>query len=246
MKSFKIILFIIISVFIVFTAKVRSQEYEQQKEFSIAYDVRYVLDQEKNAKVAKKGLITNLQAQRYLPSLTLHFDTTSIESIKAFDEYGVIEPMINKDATSSSVILLFNKPVLGIGKKLNFSIEYTLKNFIPQKNERLIVSLPRIADDPYIVSYNVGLIFPESFGTPQFVDPPIRGKTYFWEKDQLKSRGVTLIFRNDKKNAIVDIKKKSTDSSGTSGAYKRLIIAFVAIASIVIVAAFLSFLKRKN
>ncbi|MBI2611936.1 hypothetical protein HYW54_04315 [Candidatus Gottesmanbacteria bacterium] len=165
----------------------------ERPEFAIAYDVSYIIDGQE-AKVVKRGLISNLTAVKYLPAIDLSFDTPHIKDIHAFDEYGLIDPIIDKTATQSSLRLNFNKPVLGIGKKYSFTIEYINPNVVTKKDESVIIAIPKLEPNPNIVSYNVNVSLPSQLGTPQFIDPPPRAKSYYWELDQLKSRGITLIF----------------------------------------------------
>lgn len=215
-------------------------------DFSIGYDVKYSVDENFIAKVTKKGLLTNLSSSKYVPYIDLQFDAIDVKNLNAYDDFGTITPVVDKTATSSSVRLTFNKPILGIGKKLSYTIEYTDSNILTENETEKILKLPKIGNDPHVVSYNVTLILPKDVGKPTFVDPPIRGKTYYWEKDQIESRGVTLIFPKVGGNIVSNDANIQTNNTNTPNIPLLIILASILILFLVITGVFIALKKLKN
>ena len=155
MKKRLLILFFIFIPFSIFTVKTFAREYNSNSDFSFSYDVKYDIDSALNIHISKKALITNLTADKYLPFIDINFDTPNIASIHAFDDIGPIEPLIDRTQTSSSIRIVFHKPVLGIGKKISYTLNYDNPHLITKEDNKITVSLPKADNDPQVIAYNV-------------------------------------------------------------------------------------------
>lgn len=158
-------------------------------EFVSGYDVSYTIAPSGKTIVTQRITLTNKLSNYYPERFALTLDSDKISSVLAYDEGGLINPVITVRDGKTDISLTFNQPVVGLGKQLNFTIRYEHGDIAHKVGSIWEVYVPGIVDDPDIGSYNVSLQVPASFGQNAYLVPaPESGRV--WTKKQMAKGGI--------------------------------------------------------
>lgn len=165
-------------------------------DFSFDYDVLYNVFESGKTQVTQNIILTNLTTEAYAQNYTITISSDRISSIAAFDQNGTITPSVTKKSGQTEISLPFNAQVVGINKKLVFTLIYD--NFdIANKNGRIWeIIIPGISKNEQLRSYNISLIVPETFGTAAYVSPP-SADLYNWTLNEHKGNGINALFGSE-------------------------------------------------
>ncbi len=197
-KTFKYIhkyLFIIIIIIIIsflYTKHARIYAQGKNLEFSLSYDLLYNIDDHGNAIIIQKGLLTNLTDKKYIRSLDIEFNSPDIKNISAFDDYGGIAPSIVKEGQKTRILLDFNRPPLGIGKKISFSLSYENPRLVEKIDHRFEITIPRPDITSEVIAYNIRLIISPALGKITQVSPKPK-RALYWTKDEILQKNLKII-----------------------------------------------------
>lgn len=196
-KLFVAIVFLFISiVFLSVSPAIFAAE-----EFATSYDVTYEVGTDGVTTVTEKITLKNLTIQYYATQFSLSLGATQISDISATDAGGVMETNLEQKGTSTVITVKFNQQVAGKDKTLPWTLKFRSKDFASQQGKVWQVTVPKIASNQNLESFNLTLSIPLSFGelseiTPQ---PSSRSTTGFsqiftFNKEQLLLSGVSASF----------------------------------------------------
>ena len=167
--------------------------------FTADYDVTYAIQNSGNTHSVFNITLTNTTSQYYASSYKVVLGFNDIENLKAQDDGGPITPISSNTANGKTIELKFNKPVVGVGNKLNFSITFDTADIAQNEKNIWEVNIPGIAAQNDFASFNVHVLTPQSLGSPTIIKPyypqAITGThTLFFNKDELGKSGISLTF----------------------------------------------------
>lgn len=149
-------------------------------------------------------MLTNTSDVYYASSYKIAAGFDDIENVNAYDSDGPITPKISKDEKGQTIDLTFNKRVVGLGNKLNFTLSFDTKEITQKVGRIWEVNIPGIAKQADFSTFNVHVIVPEGFGNPSYMKPQIsqtslvrQGNSYNFTKDQLGSSGISMAFGDE-------------------------------------------------
>ncbi|MCL5113706.1 MAG: transglutaminase family protein [Patescibacteria group bacterium] len=171
--------------------------------FTTDYDVTYkVVNSNTNVRISV--MLTNTSDVYYASSYKIAAGFDDIENVNAYDSDGPITPKISKDEKGQTIDLTFNKRVVGLGNKLNFTLSFDTKEITQKVGRIWEVNIPGIAKQADFSTFNVHVIVPEGFGNPSYMKPQIsqtslvrQGNSYNFTKDQLGSSGISMAFGDE-------------------------------------------------
>lgn len=161
-------------------------------EFSPAYDITYDVNEIGLTTVTANIGLTNKTTQYYASEYTLTIPSFNIAGVSARDSGGKVKTQVTEKDDSTEIHLVFNDTVVGLGKTLNFSLSYQTPQLAQKIGRIWEINIPRINPATSIVTYNVTLRAPQTFGPLAYVWPK-PAKSYTWTKDEL-SQGITAAF----------------------------------------------------
>ncbi|HYM65280.1 MAG TPA: transglutaminase-like domain-containing protein, partial [Candidatus Sulfotelmatobacter sp.] len=169
--------------------------------FSTDYNVTYSVSQNSLTHVTINATLTNLTEKYYATSYSVQIGFRDIENISGFDSEGSLNPRVIKKDSGSQINIAFNKQVIGIGNKLNFSIAFDTSEVAQNFNNVWDINIPGISKENNFSSFNVVVDYPSFLGKPTYIKPNISdfnssiGKISF-TKDDLGTSGISLAFGN--------------------------------------------------
>lgn len=162
-------------------------------EFTANYDVSYAIAPSGVTIVTQSVSLVNRQTNLYPKQYTILLDTLNVKNIIARDDGGTITPTITQNDGKTEILLSFNKQVVGLGKKTQFTLRYENLD-IAQKNGSIWeVNIPGITEDPDLGSYNVSIQTPPSFGSIRYLKPPAIDSRR-WNRDQMTRGGISAAY----------------------------------------------------
>ncbi len=170
-------------------------------EFQADYDVQYAVSPIGTTIVTQKVTLTNKQTNLYPQKYSIIIDSEKIQNVIAYDNGGIVSTQISQRDGKTEIKLPFNEKVVGLGKKLHFSLRYENTDIAVQNGNIWEVNIPGVAEDPDIASYNVSLQVPPTFGENAYISPiPAVGSR--WTKEQMVKGGITAAYGT---NQVFDV-----------------------------------------
>lgn len=186
-------LFFLLSLFLIFNLSKIDILAQNSPDFSVSYDVIYKIDDSGQTTVTQKGFLTNLTDKKYVTSIVLNFNATNLDNISAYDDYGPIATEVTASGQTTSIKLPFNHQLLGIGKNMSFNLSFTNENIAKRMGKIWQINIPKAEKSTDIVSYNVNVEVPDSFGPLSYASiKPI--SNLFWTKDKIQDKDLLLAF----------------------------------------------------
>jgi len=162
-------------------------------EFRADYDVSYVISPAGKATVTQNVTLTNNMSNLYAKQYSILIDSQKIHNVIATDSRGVIQPTITTKDNKTEILLSFNDVVVGLGKKLSFTLRFENDEVASKNGLIWEINIPGVSRDPDINSYTVSLSVPQSFGENSYLWP-IPHENGTWTKDQLTNGGITAAY----------------------------------------------------
>ena len=190
--SFAFTILVFLSIFQLFHSDISAAG-----EFTADYVVSYEIKPDGSTIVTQKIRLTNKVTNLYPKQFSMVLDSDHIDNVIAFDDGGVIEPVIEKKDQKTILTLLFNKQNVGIGKEHSFTLRFENSD-IAQKNGSIWeVNIPGISDNPDLGDYSVTLDVPETFGKNAYMSPLPSGLSNTWTKEQMISGGISAAYGSE-------------------------------------------------
>src|SRR3989344_4156562 len=183
-----------------FTPTTYAQDAEGD-EFATSYDVIYDVTEDGSTLVTEKISLKNLTSESYADQFRLIIGATQISDIKASDEGGTMETSSKTEDSSTTIDVKFNQQVAGLGKSLNWTLQFRSKDFAEKIGKVWEVRAPKISSNKNLEKYNLTISVPQSFGDPTLITPIPKTQTssngrmfLVFEKNQITQAGVSASF----------------------------------------------------
>lgn len=164
-------------------------------EFQADYNVSYSVTPTGPTIVTQQVTLTNNKTNLYPKQYSIEIDTDKITDVIARDDNGVIIPTVKQANGKTTILLTFNQQVVGIGRKLSFTLRFQNLEIASHNGSIWEVNVPGVTPDPDLASYNVSLDVPSSFGPNAYLYPlPANGRK--WTKDQMLRGGISAAYGN--------------------------------------------------
>lgn len=147
-----------------------SQPAHATEEFTTTENIQYSVHSSTNTTVTQKVSLTNNFSQIYLQEYVIKLNGSSVANIKASDSAGNILHRIEKQNDQTSIFLKFNRPAVGKGQSTNFSLSYSLDDFVTTKGQTYEMQLPDYRSADILHNIDVDLSVPASFGPISFAN----------------------------------------------------------------------------
>jgi transglutaminase-like putative cysteine protease len=162
-------------------------------EFQADYDIEYAVAPSGVTVVTQRVTLTNLLTNVFAKQYSITLDTDKVKNIIAYDNKGVINPQISQENGKTSITVLFNERIVGLGKKLVFTLRFENTDIAVKNGSIWEVNVPGIASTPDLGDYSVSLQTPPSFGANAYMAPlPADGRK--WNKKQMIAGGISAAY----------------------------------------------------
>lgn len=196
MRRFLTTLFILVSFLII-----SSNEVYAEGEFKTDALVSYNVQKNGETNVTHKITLENLFSNFYATSYTLRFENTDISEPQAKENSRSLALNEARDNQITSLQVIFDKSLVGKGKKRTFEISYKTSGLATKTGEVWEITIPRLRDDKEFDIYTVTLSIPTSFGKEAYLSPKPRSETtsaesYFYEfaKESVSKTGINAAY----------------------------------------------------
>jgi transglutaminase-like putative cysteine protease len=188
MKRYIEIICLVFYLLFIFPSRVSAES-----QFRADYDVDYSINTQGVTIVTQKISLTNLETNIYPKQYSITLDTDKVRNIIAYDQKGMVNPVITQSDGKTVILLPFNEKVVGLGKKLNFSLRLENTDIAQKNGEIWEVNIPGISETSDLGEYNVTLETPPTFGKNAYIVPqPANGHS--WNKAQMVSGGISAAY----------------------------------------------------
>lgn len=164
-------------------------------EFSSSYNFIYEVSESGFTKVTQKISLTNLTTNYYASEYTLTIGSDEISHVLASDRLGPLKTEVVFENGTTVIHVFFNEKVLGIGKILEYQLNYNSTAVAKHEGKIWRINLPKAFKNESFIDYNVKLAVPAVWGEPSYVKPKPK-INYFWTKEEKAQEGISLIFGN--------------------------------------------------
>jgi len=172
-------------------------------DFQADYDTQYAVSPSGTTIVTQNVTLTNKQSNLYPKQYTVTIDSDQIKNVIAYDSKGVITPKVSQKDKKTEITVVFNNQVVGIDKKLLFTLRYENGDIAKKLGNIWEVRIPGITPDPTLGEYTVSLQTPSTFSQNAYMTP-LPGAGVRWTKEQLMSGGVNAAY-GEYQSYVVDI-----------------------------------------
>lgn len=163
-------------------------------DFITDYNVTYSIQETGNTHAVLNISLTNTTSKYYASSYKMQVGFQKLYNLRAFDSSGNLTPSLTKTANGYEIETGFNDRVVGLGRKLNFTITFDTPE-IAQKSGRIWeVNIPGISNPEQFASFNVVVNVPSSFGKPTFSKPENKSGKLVFSKETLGKSGISIAF----------------------------------------------------
>ncbi len=211
-------------------------------EFAADYDILYDIDLNGKTKVSQNISFENNTSRFYATKFNLSLGQTKPENISASDQAGKLDIEQSFDNNKTKLTVSFNQRVVGIGKKLNWKLNYDANELTVKNGIIWEVSIPKLNKTEEVRTYNVRMAIPDAFGKAAFINPePISSEKttvngiaktiYSFDVEQISKKGISSSFGEKqiyKLNLIYHLKNDNLRSVYTEvalppdNAYQRI------------------------
>lgn len=162
-------------------------------EFGTSYDVVYAIAPSGNTIVTSQVTLTNKSTNTYPKNFSIVLDTLNVKNVIAYDEGGVIVPVVSQKDSKTHILINFNQTVVGLGKQLPFTLRYETPDVAKKIGSVWEVTIPGILSNPDVEEYWVSFDVPKTFGPNIYLNPkPDNGKRY--NKAQMLTGGISAAY----------------------------------------------------
>mgnify|MGYP001564959298 CR=1 FL=1 len=123
--------------------------------FSTDYHVLYQAAENGITHSVLNVSLTNTSSEYYASSYKVQLGFDKITNIQAFDPDGPINPIVEKNADGYTLTLNFNQKVVGLNKKLNFTLSFDTPDVAKQTGDIWEINIPGIANPDEFNSFTV-------------------------------------------------------------------------------------------
>ncbi len=165
--------------------------------FTTDYKVTYNVLENALTHVTFDVGLTNKTSQYYASSYSIQVGFKNIENILVRDSAEKIVPNVTKNNDGSNIEIKFNNRVVGLDKRLNFSISFDTKDIAQKSGKIWDINIPGLAKQIEYNSFNVKVIVPKFLGNPSYVKPDIGkfdGTNLNFTKEELGESGISISY----------------------------------------------------
>ena len=183
-------------------------------DFQADYDTQYAISPNGKTIVTQNVTLTNKQSNLYPKQYTVTIDSDEIRNVIAYDTKGVITPKVAQKDKKTEIAVSFNDQVVGIDKKLLFTLRYENGDIAKKLGNIWEVRIPGVTADSTLGEYSVSLQTPSTFPQNAYMTPlPSTGTR--WIKSQLINGGINAAY-GEFQSYVVDIVYPLENESLTS------------------------------
>lgn len=165
--------------------------------FTTDYNVTYTVLENALTHVTFDITLTNSTSQYYASSYSVQVGFKDIQNVLARDSGGRIIPQISKNNNGNNIEIPFNDRVVGLAKKLYFSISLDTKDIAKKTGQIWDINIPGLSEQKAYNTFNVKVIVPKSLGDPSYIKPNT-GKfvdnNLVFTKEDLGESGISISF----------------------------------------------------
>lgn len=168
-----------------------------ESNFTTDYKVNYTVQENSTTKVDFNITLINKTTQYYASQYGVQVGFENIENVYAQDGMGKIIPEVTKNKDGNSIKIKFNEQVVGIDKKLNFSISFDTKEIARKTGKIWDINIPGLTDQKTYNSFDVKVIVPKGLDTPSYIKPDtgsVNGNILTFTKEELGESGISISF----------------------------------------------------
>lgn len=181
-------LFIVFIIFLFSFSPVLADE-----KFTNSYYITYQITNSGLANITEDIIITNKTSDYYPSEQTFTYRSFNLGNVRAFDAQGEFEPEIKSAENTTTIHVKFRSQNAGIGKQTKLTLKYQTADIASLNGEVWQILIPGIKNLDFYDDFRLKLAIPPEFPEIQYVSVP-SAANFEWTKDEIKDRGVVLIF----------------------------------------------------
>ena len=192
MKKILIILFVFI-----FSLYLIPSHVFAESNFTTDYAVTYNVLENALTHVTFNITLANKTSQYYASSYSIQVGFKNIENVLASDNGGKITPQISKNDDGNNIEIVFNDRVVGLDKKLSFSISFDTKDIAQKSGKIWDINIPGLSEQKAYNAFNVNVIVPKFLGNPSYIKPDtgkLINNNLIFTKEELGESGISISF----------------------------------------------------
>lgn len=140
-------------------------------EFETSYQIDYTIQASGQVSVDQRIDLANKLANIYATEYSVTIGSTELSAIKAWDQFGKLEPKVEVGENRTTITLTFPEKVVGKAASRQFHVTYNTTDFAQTKGRVLEIGIPLLADIENLSDYQVRLHIPQAFDKANYFLP---------------------------------------------------------------------------
>ncbi len=165
-----------------------------EKVTTTAYDITYTVEPNGLTKVLFIINLTNTTSSQYPTAYSLKVGFDNLANLQATDPDGPIVTSVKQLDDGYILTFVFNKKVVGKGKRLTFTVSFTTSDIVQKNGEVWEVNIPGVSNKDEFSTLNTHVKVPPFLGNPSYIKPKSSTDALDFSKDQLGKSGISLFF----------------------------------------------------
>lgn len=173
----------------------------QASDFATDAKVSYDVDTGGETKVTYDIQIENTSEAALSKGYILSVTHVSPRDIIATEDGKSTEYEIAANDIGTNIILHFQKPVNGVGKKKKVTVSFTSQDIARESGEIWEIFVPKLAHEDDFRTFDLTLSIPLEFGDEGYINPSFEKRvienekrTYSFQKKHVNQSGITAVF----------------------------------------------------
>ena len=166
--------------------------------FSIDQEINYTCNVQLKCKVASNIKLTNNTKDYFVSDYKMILGLKNISNVSSVIKNNAILTEIQEEDDYKTILVRFDKPVLGVGELADFSVNFETEDIVKKVGRIYEINIPKVNKTEEIKNTSVNVFIPSSYGPLMYVSPKPNSVTkndlvkYSFLNNQIYNDGVSI------------------------------------------------------
>ena len=180
-----IIMFSLITPFLIPTSVNSAQCSESSKIFSSTYNVEFSFDAQGTSTISQKVSLKNLVDGCFASEYSLKINSPDVKDVSGKDTLGQLSVSLKKNKSTSTITAKLNDEVIGKNKTVSFDLNYKIDGLATKNGLVWDLIVPAISTSEKVSSFNLKILVPTQYGKVFSLVPKAKDIAYGKKQHQL-------------------------------------------------------------
>jgi len=166
--------------------------------FSIDQEINYTCSVQLKCSVVSNIKLTNNTKDYFVSDYKMILGLKNISNVSSVIKNNAILTEIQEEDDYKTILVRFDKPVLGVGELADFSVNFETEDIVKKVGRIYEINIPKVNKTEEIKNTSVNVFIPSSYGPLMYVSPKPNSVTkndlvkYSFLNNQIYNDGVSI------------------------------------------------------